>query len=59
MVQVMRMVILNRVKPESDAVALDESALLDEALPLDAAERRDWLDKLSPEYREFAQYLEG
>jgi hypothetical protein len=27
------------------------SRLLDEALPLDAAERRDWLDKPSPEYR--------
>jgi serine/threonine protein kinase/Tol biopolymer transport system component len=33
------------------------SRLLDEALPLDAAARRDWLDKLSPEYRELAQYL--
>jgi serine/threonine protein kinase/Tol biopolymer transport system component len=33
------------------------SRLLDEALPLDAAGRRDWLDELSPEYRELAQYL--
>src|SRR6202034_4850988 len=33
------------------------SRLLDEALPLDAAGRRDWLDKLSPEYRELAQSL--
>jgi serine/threonine protein kinase/Tol biopolymer transport system component len=33
------------------------SRLLDEALPLDAAARRDWLDKLSPQYRELAQYL--
>jgi serine/threonine protein kinase/Tol biopolymer transport system component len=33
------------------------SRLLDEALPLDAAGRRDWLDRLSPEYRELAQYL--
>jgi serine/threonine-protein kinase len=33
------------------------SRLLDEALRLDAAGRRDWLDKLSPEYRELAQYL--
>jgi serine/threonine protein kinase/Tol biopolymer transport system component len=33
------------------------SRLLDEALPLDAAGRRDWLDKLSPEYRELAQPL--
>jgi serine/threonine protein kinase/Tol biopolymer transport system component len=33
------------------------SRLLDEALPLDAAGRRDWLDKLSPEYRELAQHL--
>jgi serine/threonine protein kinase/Tol biopolymer transport system component len=33
------------------------SRLLDEALPFDAAGRRDWLDKLSPEYRELAQYL--
>jgi serine/threonine protein kinase/Tol biopolymer transport system component len=33
------------------------SRLLDEALPLDAAARRDWLERLSPEYRELAQYL--
>ncbi len=33
------------------------SRLLDEALPLDATGRRDWLDKLSPEYRELTQYL--
>jgi serine/threonine protein kinase/Tol biopolymer transport system component len=33
------------------------SRLLDEALPLDAAGRRDWLDKLSPEYRDLAQHL--
>jgi serine/threonine protein kinase/Tol biopolymer transport system component len=33
------------------------SRLLDEALPLDAAGRRAWLDKLSPEHRELAQYL--
>src|SRR5271166_4504333 len=33
------------------------SRLLDEALPLDAAARRVWLERLSPEYRELAQYL--
>ncbi len=33
------------------------SRLLDEALPLDAAARRDWLERLSPEYRELAQHL--
>src|SRR5450631_1058397 len=33
------------------------SRLLDEALPLDAAGRRAWLDELSPEHRELAQYL--
>jgi serine/threonine protein kinase/Tol biopolymer transport system component len=33
------------------------SRLLDEALPLDAAGRRLWLEQLSPEYRELAQYL--
>jgi serine/threonine protein kinase/Tol biopolymer transport system component len=33
------------------------SRLLDEALPLDAAARRDWLDRLSPEYRDLAPHL--
>lgn len=33
------------------------SRLLDEALPLNAAERRDWLDELPDEYREFVQQL--
>jgi serine/threonine protein kinase/Tol biopolymer transport system component len=33
------------------------SRMLDEALPLDAAGRRAWLDKLSPEYQELTQYL--
>jgi eukaryotic-like serine/threonine-protein kinase len=33
------------------------SRLLDEALPLDAAARRRWLDNLSPEYRDLAQAL--
>ena len=33
------------------------SRLLDEALPLDAAGRRAWLDKLLPEHWELAQYL--
>jgi eukaryotic-like serine/threonine-protein kinase len=33
------------------------SRLLDEALPLDAAERRDWLEKLSSEYRDLAPAL--
>jgi serine/threonine protein kinase/Tol biopolymer transport system component len=33
------------------------SRLLDEALPLDAAGRRAWLDKLSPEHGELSQYL--
>jgi serine/threonine protein kinase/Tol biopolymer transport system component len=33
------------------------SRLLDEALPLDAAGRRAWLDKLSPEHLDLAQYL--
>ncbi len=33
------------------------SRLLDEALPLDATGRRDWLDTLPPEYGELAQYL--
>lgn len=33
------------------------SRLLDEALPLDAAGRRVWLENLSPEYRDLAQHL--
>jgi serine/threonine protein kinase len=33
------------------------SRLLDEALPLDLAGRRVWLDTLSPEYGEISQYL--
>src|SRR5580704_13848485 len=33
------------------------SRLLDEALPLDAAGRSDWLDRLSPEYRDLAPHL--
>jgi serine/threonine protein kinase/Tol biopolymer transport system component len=33
------------------------SRLLDEALPLDAAARRDWLDRLPPEYQELAPHL--
>src|SRR5260370_2764048 len=33
------------------------SGLLDEALPLDEAERRAWLEKQSPEYPDLAQHL--
>jgi serine/threonine protein kinase/Tol biopolymer transport system component len=33
------------------------SRLLDQALPLDAAGRRLWLEALSPEHQELAQYL--
>jgi serine/threonine protein kinase len=33
------------------------SRLLDEALPLDAAGRRAWLEALSPEHQELLQYL--
>ena len=33
------------------------SRLLDEALPLDAAGRRAWLETLSPEYQDLAQHL--
>ncbi len=33
------------------------SRLLDEALPLDEAERRAWLEKQSPEYPDLAQHL--
>jgi serine/threonine protein kinase/Tol biopolymer transport system component len=33
------------------------SRLLDEALPLDAAGRRRWLEALSPDYQELAQHL--
>ena len=33
------------------------SRLLDEALPLDEAGRRAWLEKLSPEYPDLAQHL--
>jgi serine/threonine protein kinase/Tol biopolymer transport system component len=33
------------------------SRLLDQALPLDAAGRRLWLESLSPEHQELAQYL--
>jgi serine/threonine protein kinase len=33
------------------------SRLLDEALPLDAAERRLWLDRLSPDYQDLAPAL--
>ena len=33
------------------------SRLLDEALPLDAAGRRVWLENLSPEYQDLAQHL--
>jgi serine/threonine protein kinase/Tol biopolymer transport system component len=33
------------------------SRLLDEALPLDAAGRRLWLERLSPENRDLAEYL--
>jgi serine/threonine protein kinase/Tol biopolymer transport system component len=33
------------------------SRLLDDALPLDAAARRDWLDRLSPEYEDLAPHL--
>jgi serine/threonine protein kinase/Tol biopolymer transport system component len=33
------------------------SRLLDEALPLDAAGRRTWLENLSPEYRDLAEHL--
>ena len=33
------------------------SRLLDEALPLDAAGRSDWLDRLPPEYRDLVPHL--
>jgi len=33
------------------------SRLLDEALALDAAGRRLWLERLSPEYQDLVQYL--
>lgn len=32
------------------------SRLLDEALPLDEADRRAWLEKVSPEYPDLAQH---
>ena len=33
------------------------SRLLDEALPLDEADRRGWLEKQAPEYPDLAQHL--
>src|SRR5262245_26310435 len=33
------------------------SRLLDEALPLNEADRRAWLEKLSPEYTDIARHL--
>ncbi|HEY0800269.1 MAG TPA: serine/threonine-protein kinase, partial [Steroidobacteraceae bacterium] len=44
------------MKPSIPQLAL-MSRLLDEALPLDAAARRAWLERLSPEYQDLARYL--
>jgi serine/threonine protein kinase/tetratricopeptide (TPR) repeat protein len=44
------------MKPSIPQLAL-MSRLLDEALPLDAAARRAWLERLSPEYQDIARYL--
>jgi serine/threonine protein kinase/TolB-like protein/Tfp pilus assembly protein PilF len=44
------------MRPSISQLAL-MSRLLDEALPLDAAGRRSWLETLSPEYQDLAQVL--
>jgi len=44
------------MRPSIPQLAL-MSRLLDEALPLDEADRRAWLERRSPEYPDLAQHL--